>query len=795
MSEMIRGPIKHIAVTPQTETFKPYLHQEKAMSQMTKHFLEKKRAAGIVVIPTGGGKTTLASRWLLQNCIAKGQRVLWLAHRSNLLAQAFNDFAKHAHLAAPLKKLSMITVAGGARRWSEVDKSYQVVFSTMQTTGRKGNISFAEQMAADAPNGLIVVIDEAHHAAAPSYWRIAQCLKPLNVQFLGLTATPVRTQAVDDIRLWQVFDASVIYHINIKDLIEIGILAEPRTHTIKTNINFERTFTQEDHDHLKRFGELSAQVLENVANSSPRNQLIVKHYIENKDKYGKTIVFATDTKHARTLKLEFTKQGIVADYIDYTRGAENETIMQSFRAKSIPTVLINVEMLTEGFDAPDIKTVLIARPSGSESLVAQMVGRALRGPKANGTAEAHLVTFVDTWERFHPLTADYAINRDDVKLDDPLSVPRGKSKIQIISNELIEAAYNLVLSASKGAFDSIFSCIPHGWFVWEEEFEDEIVRRTVMIFDNQVHGFEALQNDLERLPLVIDEDDAIELCDRYFGNCPDPRPRLSEIRDLVNALQRTRLPELNDADDAVKDSEVQRYTFEEKHAVALDLLAKKFLADEVPRAHENKYFKDLFDRNDVLQIIYRKDMDSFKKELRTAIDAQLDASDKIAETPPEILETINQTPEVLSPWPQGQSGYSLNQIWDAICQPKAHFKGNPPTISDRQWVQSNTAWGFYRYSDRFVGLNKILNSPDIPLFVVEFVCYHEALHADMPNSAHNNEFRERERRFIPSAAALEDAQTRGISPGTNKDAWRTRADQFLDTFRNRFAWAPAKGEM
>lgn len=94
MSEMIRGPIKHIAVTPQTETFKPYLHQEKAMSQMTKHFLEKKRAAGIVVIPTGGGKTTLASRWLLQNCIAKGQRVLWLAHRSNLLAQALQRLCK-----------------------------------------------------------------------------------------------------------------------------------------------------------------------------------------------------------------------------------------------------------------------------------------------------------------------------------------------------------------------------------------------------------------------------------------------------------------------------------------------------------------------------------------------------------------------------------------------------------------------------------------------------------------------------------------------------------------------------
>jgi hypothetical protein len=75
-----------------------------------------------------------------------------------------------------------------------------------------------------------------------------------------------------------------------------------------------------------------------------------------------------------------------------------------------------------------------------------------------------------------------------------------------------------------------------------------------------------------------------------------------------------------------------------------------------------------------------------------------------------------------------------------------------------------------------------LNSPDVPRFVLEFLVYHEALHADMPNSGHDRSFRDRERRFVPSEKAAAEAIERGFTPGQTNAAWFALAEQFLDTF-------------
>ncbi len=100
-----------------------------------------------------------------------------------------------------------------------------------------------------------------------------------------------------------------------------------------------------------------------------------EHYAKHSEKYGKTIVFAVDTLHAQTLVQEFREQKIDADYVDYTR-PDAAKVMADFRDKHTPRVLVNVEMLTEGYDAPRTKTVFLARPTKSEALLSQMVGRA-----------------------------------------------------------------------------------------------------------------------------------------------------------------------------------------------------------------------------------------------------------------------------------------------------------------------------------------------------------------------------------------------------------------------------------
>ena len=187
-----------------------------------------------------------------------------------------------------------------------------------------------------------------------------------------------------------------------------GILAAPSFETVETKVELEREFTDEEVSYLERFGELAPSVLERMATHAPRNALIVRQYKQHAAKYGPTVVFAADILHAQTLATEFKAAGIDADYVDYSR-PDAQTVIESYRIQRGPRVIVNVEMLTEGFDAPHTRTVMIARPTRSEGLLAQMVGRALRGKRSRGNETAYLVTFVDTWKQFDVLDTEYVV--------------------------------------------------------------------------------------------------------------------------------------------------------------------------------------------------------------------------------------------------------------------------------------------------------------------------------------------------------------------------------------------------
>ena len=123
---------------------------------------------------------------------------------------------------------------------------------------------------------------------------------------------------------------------------------------------------------------------------------------------------------------------------------------------------------------------------------------------------------------------------------------------------------------------------------------------------------------------------------------------------------------------------------------------------------------------------------------------------------------------------------------------KRHFPRGAPMLGDVRWMSRarTRLWGFFRYQDKHLALSPLLSSPDVPRFAVEFVMFHELLHADMPSAGHNPDFRERERRFMASPLAIEEAKALGIvpTPGSPPDYWRVRAEMFLDTFERYFAW-------
>lgn len=386
---------------------KPFPYQQEAwnaLSACLARIGSKGGFPGLLVMPTGSGKTFTAVHWLMENIIARGMRVMWVAHRDVLLEQAWHEFKRLAHLAASgrSERMTVRIVSGKYDSASMLTPDDHVMLCSVASLARHRAV--VQNILRD-PN-VFLVIDEAHHAPAKSYLDIIRYMKSLkNNQLLGLTATPTRMSDSEATVLSSVFNNNIVYQAALGDLIERGYLARPKKIRVFTDVDVEAGMTADERQHLARFDELSEETLDRIGRLDERNNLIVGHYIENKAKYGKTLVFATRVDHAALLREKFRAQGIEAEYIASHSPDGEATNIDAVRERfSKPgsglDVLINVQMLTEGVDIPAVQTVLLGWPTNSAVLMQQMIGRALRGTKAGGTDIAYLVLFEDHWERF-----------------------------------------------------------------------------------------------------------------------------------------------------------------------------------------------------------------------------------------------------------------------------------------------------------------------------------------------------------------------------------------------------------
>jgi hypothetical protein len=307
-------------------------------------------------------------------------------------------------------------------------------------------------------------------------------------------------------------------------------------------------------------------------------------------------------------------------------------------------------------------------------------------------------------------------------------------------------------------------------------FDDDLQRRTVMVFDNQHEQFASLLAEFptaESVPEKVTEDLACLLRRKHFADVRDPLPRWTDIMALLDAKR--------------KGCAIHNYTFEQKKEFDPCTIAQKIIADNMRFSDETKYLQEIWDTKPACRNVYRDYQNAFIDDVTREMNNF--KSPPPPRVPPEIIKIVPENPP--QSWPDGDRGYSLTALMDGVLSVKSHFPNGVPRIGDLRWSDRPTAslWGFFRYSDRNITLNCVLNSPDIPLFVVEFLMFHEMLHADMPGAGHNLDFRVRERSYTPSVEAAREAEKRGIKRGPNasNDFWRVRADQFFDTFQRYYA--------
>ena len=303
------------------------------------------------VAPTGAGKTIMLSAVVGRMVADSEAKACVLAHRDELTGQNRGKFAR----VNPGVATSVVDA-------SEKSWDGQVTFAMVPTLGRSGNL--------DAMPVLdLLVIDEAHHAAADSYRRIIDQARDGNpdCRIFGVTATPNRGDCKG---LRPVF-SNVSDQIRIGELISSGHLVPPRTFVVDVGVQGDLAQVRRTVDDFD-MGEVDA-----IMNRAPVTEAVIRHWKE-KACDRQSVVFCSTVDHARNVTGAFEAAGIPVGLVhgDLATG-ERKSVLQRYAAGEF-RVIVNVAVLTEGWDHPPTSCVVLLRPSSYKSTMMQMVGRGLR---------------------------------------------------------------------------------------------------------------------------------------------------------------------------------------------------------------------------------------------------------------------------------------------------------------------------------------------------------------------------------------------------------------------------------
>lgn len=590
----------------------PYEHQKKAMACLDKINCSPAYST-LVVLPTGGGKTYTASMWLLKNALDKKKKILWIAHRQMLLDQAAESFQKFAYTEVMPHissfRFRVISGASSHDRTSDIQPSDNLLVVSKDSIGR--NLDRLDKWLAGEQE-LYLIVDEAHHSTAKTYRKVIDYVrsKVPSVKLIGLTATPFRTAEEEQGLLAKIYSDDIAYQIGLKELINRQILSKPIFEAYYTDEEYGDSLGLDAWESIQHLDVLPDDIAEQIAVSAARNKLIVDTYLAKQKQYGQTIVFAVNVVHAIQLSALFNKAKIKTDFIvsdvkDSITGvtisrAENERKLEAYREGRLQ-VLINVNILTEGVDLPQTKTVFLARPTVSSILMTQMVGRALRGTAAGGTSEAYIVSFVDNWNEHiawvNPETLFSGSNEfEDTPAERVKHVLRtiAISKIEEFASVLDDAVDTTALE--KVPF---VQRIPLGMYAFtylEENGMD--LSYQVMVYDSTA---EAYRNLMDALPSLFKSYHATEeyLTDRMLTAmeqqcrntffCGEMVPPY-EQRDVINILKYY----------AQYEAAPQFYTFDEIDRSKLDVsqIAQHIWDEDMGERKRAEYVNSIWESGD-----------------------------------------------------------------------------------------------------------------------------------------------------------------------------------------------------
>ena len=318
----------------------------------------------LLVLPTGCGKTVVFAK-VTEECVRKGDRVLILAHRGELLDQAADKLMKTTGLGCALEKAESSCQGS----W------FRVVVGSVQTLMREKRLG---SFPADYFNTII--IDEAHHCISDSYQRVLQHFP--EAQVLGVTATPDR----GDMRNLGVYFESLAYEYTLPKAIKEGYLSPIKALTIPLKIDMSSVSVQAGDFKASEIGTALDPYLEGIA------QEMQKYCMDKK-----TVVFLPLVKTSQKFRDLLNAYGFQAAEVNGD-SQDRAEILKDFDSGKY-NVLCNSMLLTEGWDCPSVDCIVVLRPTKVRSLYCQMVGRGTRLSPETGKDHLLLLDFLWHTER------------------------------------------------------------------------------------------------------------------------------------------------------------------------------------------------------------------------------------------------------------------------------------------------------------------------------------------------------------------------------------------------------------
>lgn len=332
-------------------------YQQDCIQKCLDAFAEGKRRIA-VSLATGGGKTVIFSHLIGHvDSLHRGEKVLVLAHRKELVLQA------QATVQRSYPDLKVDVEMGTMNAAEDAD----ITIASVQSIVRPNRLCRF-----DPSDYKMIIIDEAHHAAARTYLKILEHFNAMSsntsTYVVGFSATLDR---LDGLALSSAMD-HIVYERGLVEMIENKHLSDVKIVNVNISIDYKKI--------KKNSNDFEIRSLSKAVNVRETNDLVCNawRYQSQTHNTKSTLAFCVDIDHVKSLSKAFRERGIHSEYLTaQTSSINRANILKDFKEGKFP-VLINCGILTEGTDIPNIDCILLVRPTKSQSLLLQMIGRGLR---------------------------------------------------------------------------------------------------------------------------------------------------------------------------------------------------------------------------------------------------------------------------------------------------------------------------------------------------------------------------------------------------------------------------------